>query len=300
MQLRLVHRLRETVAVSEIKFARYRAYVEARVNANNAMMALLAGSRLAAHSLQLYRGSPYELPGLFPAVEDIDRFNLLPDRASKVLIDADAHLAAVAIPYALSVYEAFVIDAIGMLRDEGYSVSRAWGALNAGQMHQTFFDAAGAPEPTDVIQLFHVLRCVRNAQIHHAGKVTQEVTKVLTSLTESQCKRWEQLTMGPMSSLIDNDTLHFTIGHLVASFAVTKEAARRINTVLGQKLSRETWASLAVEDFADSTDDPRNSRQWKRGLLGFARFYYLGGLNLTTEELEQAARQSDMWTTPSW
>ncbi len=292
--------VRETGGVSEINFARYRAYVDARVEANNAMIALLAGSRLAAHTLQLHSGSPHQLPGLFPAVSDIDRFNLLPDRASQLLLNADAHLAAVAIPYALAVYEAFVKDAIAMLDDAGYTVSQARGALNAGRMHKTFFEAAGVVEPADVIPLFHVLRCVRNAQIHHAGHVTTEVTEVLDSLTDAQRERWEKLTMAPLDSMMREGKLHFTIGHLIAAFAVTKEGARRLNETLGQKLSRERWAGIAVADFAESADHPRNSRQWKRGLLGFARFHYLGGLNLSAEELERAARRSGYWTATSW
>ena len=292
--------VRETGGVSEINFARYRAYVDARVEANNAMIALLAGSRLAAHTLQLHSGSPHQLPGLFPAVSDIDRFNLLPDRASQLLLNADAHLAAVAIPYALAVYEAFVKDAIAMLDDAGYTVSQARGALNAGRMHKTFFEAAGVVEPADVIPLFHVLRCVRNAQIHHAGHVTTEVTEVLDSLTDAQRERWEKLTMAPLDSMMREGKLHFTIGHLIAAFAVTKEGARRLNETLGQKLSRERWAGIAVADFAESADHPRNSRQWKRGLFGFARFHYLGGLNLSAEELERAARRSGYWTATSW
>ncbi len=264
------------------------------------MIALLAGSRLAAHSLQLHAGSPHQLPGVFPAVKDIDRFNLLPDRASQLLLDADAHLAAVAIPYALAVYEAFVKDAINMLENAGFTVSHARGALNAGRMHKTFFDAAGVVEPTESVPLFHVLRCLRNAQIHHAGQVTAEVTESLNSLTESQRGRWEQLTMGPLESVIKQDRLDFAIGHLIAAFAITKETARQINEVLGQKISREIWADLATADFAEGAEHPRNSRQWKKGLLGFARFHYLGGLNLSSDELELAARKSGLWTAMSW
>lgn len=288
------------IDVSEINFARYRAYVEGRVEANNAMVALLAGSRLAAHNLQLHHGSPHQLPGLFPAVEDIDRFNLLPDRASRLLRDADAHLAAVAIPYALSVYEAFVKDAILMLKDAGYAVSQKRGAFSAGHMHTTFFDAAGITEPTDVISLFHVLRCLRNAQIHHAGQVTSEVTETLNSLTEAQRERWAERTMDPVEMVIEGGKLNFTIGHLIAAFAVTKEAARRVNDVLGERLSRERWAEIAVADFVECGERPRNSQQWKKGLLGFARFHYLGGLNLSSGELELAARKLGLWTATSW
>jgi hypothetical protein len=286
--------------MSEINFDRYRTYVTARVDANNAMMALLAGSRLAAHSLQLHEGSPHQLPGLFPAVKDIDRFNLLPGRASELLLDADAHLAAVAIPYALAVYEAFVKDAIAMLEPDGYSISRANGALNAGRMHQTFYDAVGVPQPGDVMALFHVLRTIRNAQIHHAGSMTPEVTAAIHSLSSDQRQRWEKLIMGNVDDMLNDRKLSLTVGHLIAAFAVTKEAARHINQVLATKLSRQRWAIIAVTDYAATAPHPSNSRQWKKGLIGFARFNYLGSLRLSESELRLASHSSGLWTSPSW
>lgn len=292
--------MRETIDVSEINHAGYRAYVTGRVEANKAMMALLAGSRLAAHSLQLHAGSPHPLPGLFPAVNDIDRFNLLPDPAARLLLDADAHLSAVAIPYALAVYEAYVKDAISLLSRDGIVVATDRNALNAGRMHRTFYDAAATEQLADTVALFHLLRTVRNAQIHHAGSVTDEVRQTFDSLTPSQRQRWEQLTMSDAEVMFDGAKLRFSLGHLIAAFAVTKEAARRINAALAMKISRETWAGLAVEDYAADAEHPKNSRQWKRGLIGFARFHYLGNLALTDAELENAARTSTLWSAPTW
>jgi hypothetical protein len=286
--------------MSEINFERYRAYVSARVDANNAMIALLAGSRLAAHSLQLHAGSPHQLPGLFPTVKDIDRFNLLPGRASELLLDADAHLAAVAIPYALAVYEAFVKDATALLEEEKFPVSQARGALNAGRMHETFYEAAGLPQPDDVITLFHVLRTIRNAQIHHAGSTTPELIAVVKGLTKGQRQRWELLTMGNLDEMFDESRLKLTVGHLIAAFAITKEAARRVNEALAIKLSRETWAIMSVKDYASAAKHPRNSRQWKKGLVGFARFNYLGSLKLSESELRAASETLGLWTSPSW
>lgn len=286
--------------MSEINFRRYRKYVDARVDANNAMIALLAGSRLAAHNLQLHSGSPHQLPGLFPAVKDIDRFNLLPDQASTLLLDADSHLSAVAIPYALAVYEAFVKDAAGLLKRDGIAIAINRRSMAAGAMHKTFYTAAGVPQPLKTINLFHVLRAARNAQIHNAGELTSEVTTAISNLTADQQLRWEKLTMGPIGDMVDGDHLKFSIGHLVAAFAVTKEAARHINATLGKVLSRELWAELAVEDYLSTASHPRNSLNWKKGLIGFARFNYLGGIKLTGQELETAARSVGLWTHQQW
>lgn len=286
--------------MSEVNFHRYREYVHARVEANNAMIALLAGSRLAAHSLQLHEGSPHQLPGLFPAVKDIDRFNLLPGRATELLLDADAHLAAVAIPYALAVYEAFVKAVIALVAEDGYTVSTARGALNAGRMHQTLYEAVDTEQPGDTIAMFHLLRTIRNAQIHHAGVATPELLEVMSTLSIEQRQRWETLVMAPLEDMLIDGRLSLTIGHLIAAFAVTKEAARRINRVLVIKLSRQTWAEMAVRDYAGTANHPINSRQWKKGLLGFARFNYLGGLALSDGEIRDASVATGIWTSPSW
>lgn len=105
--------------------------------------------------------------------------------------------------------------------------------------------------------------------------------------------------MGAAEAMFVDGQLHFTLGHLIAAFAVTKEGARRVNDLLEQKLSRESWASYAVEDYAETAKHPRNSRKWKQGLIGFARFHY-SGLRLTESELQDAARAAGAWTASSW
>ena len=61
-------------------------------------MALLAGSHLANHTLNLTQGSDRPLSEIFPRVPHIERFNLKTETASALLADAEAHLSAMAIP----------------------------------------------------------------------------------------------------------------------------------------------------------------------------------------------------------
>ena len=290
---------RRAVAMREVKFSAYRQYEDARVDANNSMIALLAGSRLAAHTLQLHADSPHQLPGLFPRVRDIDRFNLLPGRATELLHGADAHLAAVAIPYALAVYEAFVLKVADLLEADGAPVSRARGSMNAGRMHATVYRAAQVDAPKDTIALFHVLRCLRNAQIHRAGLASKELVEVVSELSDDQQRQWERLTMAPLAGWPEGKHIDFTVGHLIAAFAVTKEAARALNETLQLALSRRFWAGLAVLDYAETAKPARNSSGWKRGVLGFASFNYKA-LNFTAAELETAAIEKGVWTGGAW
>lgn len=102
----------------EIHYPAYRTYVDTRVEANDAMMALLAGSRLAAHTLQLTEGSTATIASVFPAVEHIRRFDLRSDIARDLLRNADFHLASVAVTYALATHEDFATSTLTRLRDD--------------------------------------------------------------------------------------------------------------------------------------------------------------------------------------
>ena len=93
-----------------VEFPTFRRYEANRQEANNAMMALLAGSKLAVHTLQLTSGSKELLPRIFPGVDHIAYFNLATDEATRLLLDTAHHLGAVAIPYALAVHEDFVMN----------------------------------------------------------------------------------------------------------------------------------------------------------------------------------------------
>src|SRR4051812_37082257 len=88
----------------EVRFREYREYEERRIEASDAMMALLAGAQLASHMLRLNEGSDRLLPEVFPRVTHIRRFNLTSERARAILDTADQHLSALSVPYALAIH----------------------------------------------------------------------------------------------------------------------------------------------------------------------------------------------------
>src|SRR4051812_444630 len=103
----------------EVRFPAHRQYELTRIEISNAMMALLAGSQLAAHLLKLTEGSTRLLPEVFPRVEHIGRFNLTSGVARKILDDAESHLGAMAVPYALALHEDYLKSCLHMLEDAG-------------------------------------------------------------------------------------------------------------------------------------------------------------------------------------
>lgn len=281
----------------EILFREYRDYVANRVEVNNAMMALLAGSRLAAHTLQLHAGSTATLAHLFPAVEHIRRFDLRSDSARDLLHDADKHIASVSIPYALATHEEFVIEMIDFLKREGATLATHGKQVKAWNMHTVLFETCGYPAPVDWMESFHVLREARNCIIHAGGTASPDLKTLIGDMGTGSQLGWAHLNLGHFPrALVDGDgRLALTAEHVFTAFAVTKGIGRAINAALGAHLGVRTWARVAVEDFAASTSKPRNSSGWQRGARGFARKLYAEA-SVSDADVERAARDLGLWT----
>ena len=109
----------------EVRFPAYRRYEARRVEASNAMMALLAGAGMASHLLKLTADSRHLLPEVFPQVPHIGRFNLTTEVARQILDAADRHLGAMSIPYALALHDDFLRDCLELLEKAGRCTPRA-------------------------------------------------------------------------------------------------------------------------------------------------------------------------------
>lgn len=285
----------------EVKFALYRDMVSNRVLANNAMIALLAGARLASHTLQLAAGSQQMLPAIFPAVPDIDRFNLMPSNAQLLLSQADTHLAAVTVPYALSIQEDFVMATIEMVRTRGTRVRHVSGnKLGPSNMHESLFRAVGFTPPTSsYLEAFHILREMRNSSIHSGGVANPRLNGFLAAVSPDTERLWQRVALQPSSRALNAGRVEFTIGHIFLAFAVIKELAREVNSAIASHWTQAEWADLIIVDHVLNTSKLRNSEQWKRALIGFARVNY-GAIGLTEVTLEASARRSGAWTKATW
>jgi hypothetical protein len=286
--------------VVEVLYPGYRAYVENRIKVNDAMTALLAGSRLAAHTLQLTAGSSMTLGQVFPAVEHIGRFNLRSDEARNFLLDADYHLASVAVPYALATHEDFVMSTLNLLTAHGRTLVTHGKQVRAWNMHAVLFETVSVPEPDEWMQTFQVLRELRNCITHVGGSVSTRLRDAIVAMDSAARAGWERINLGLPPESIDQDGhLALTAEHIFSAFAVTKRLGREINTAIASELSKAEWATIAVDDFADQTTKPRNSSSWRRALLGFTRQHY-PGLGILESELELAARARGLWARHRW
>jgi hypothetical protein len=246
------------------------------------MMAMLAGSKLAAHTLQLTVGSTSTLSQLFPAVPHIARFNLRSDAARAFLENADYHIASVSIPYALATHEDFVVEMLKFLKGNGVALQTGGRNIRAW------------------LESFHVLREVRNCITHAGGSADSKLSEAIAAMGTGARAGWAAVNNGlAPESLIVGGRVALTAELIFQAFAITKRLGREINAALQSKLASAVWARMLVEDFAAQTSKAKNSDQWRRSLTGYASKHY-SGMPIDAEELESAARELGVWTSARW
>lgn len=269
------------------------------------MMALLAGSKLAAHTLQLTEGSTRLLPEIFPGVEHVSYFNLRTDAATQLLLDTGHHLGAVAVPYALAVHEDFVMTVLETLTQFGY-VRHAPGdkadttknRVSAWNMHEAVWMTLGQPFPAVgaclELEHFHLLREMRNTQIHAGGAIGPRLTDVVNGLSGPASVRWNDIARRQPVDVLADDPIRFTTFDIFTVFATTKAMGRTINELLRDHLPVARWAEMCVDDYARISSHPGASDRWIRSLIGHAHMNY-GASPLTEADVVDAAVEAGAW-----
>ncbi|QVI19686.1 hypothetical protein KHQ06_25435 [Nocardia tengchongensis] len=266
-----------------VRFRSFREYEEHKAEANNAMMALLAGAQLSAHLLRLSEGSERLLPEVFPAVEHIHRFSLKPDRAREILLSADAHLGKMAVPYVLALHEDYMRTCLGLLHANNLC-SKASTKGNLVDLHPSFETVTGHVFNEDMKCYMTALRLMRNAVIHNGSTVTEALQDELALWTPQQEKGWLELAKRNPRTLQVGDRIDFGHGEMIAALAITKRLDREANLGLQAKLSRPCWAKMVFDEvFADHPQMVGNPKAL-RTAKGVARHHY-APLQLTDAEL---------------
>ncbi|MET7618806.1 hypothetical protein [Streptomyces sp. NPDC005408] len=278
--------------MSIVHFPEYRAYEQDRIRASDAMMALLAGSRLAENTLRLTEGSARLLPEIFPAVPHIQRMNLTTASARTLLSHAEQHLSAMAVPYALAIHEDFVQTCFGMLIKAKQVTRKEVADSNASSMHRLFQQKVGRQLPKESLEQFHLIRQMRNAVIHAGGKPKQGLITAANNLSPNALAQWTKVTgEHPATRVALGVPVTLSHGELILALAVTKRISQEMNFALRDSLSREVWADAALSDFETEHPQLNHVSQRKRKLTGFLRTYYQS-LNLTEAEIAPAIQRA--------
>lgn len=255
-------------------------------------MALLAGSQLAAHALQVTNDQSRLLADIFPTVPHIKRFNVRPGVARDILDSAELYLATMAVPYVLGLHEDYMSGCIDHCVESGLISRSDADGLRSTDIHEAFQAAASAPFAIEILELFHLLRRLRNCQIHSGGRVDRSLLNYLSRLSPKACALWETFTNEPIPSLQLGDEIVFRQGELAAALAVTKRLAEQANESLALVISRDKWADMMIADWAAEHGGQTTDRlQQLRKARTFAQQYY-APLALTDAEVGKALERA--------
>ncbi len=272
-----------------VLYAEYRRLESLRRDANNAMMALLAGSKLAVNTLQLTRGSELVLSAIFPQVPHIKRFNLRADLAAALLDDAEHHLATMAVPYVLALHEEYMRNCASLLFSHGLLSKSQLDALSAKNVHEKVASSTNGAFTVESLELFHLARTLRNSQIHEGGRVNDECSAVRAGLSRTAVSLWEYLTKEPAAAYAIGDPIDLRQPQLTAMLAITHKLMEEANVILQPAVPTATWASMAIADLlAEGMDLVGNPQQRFRKVVRFTRRYY-SAVAIPDTELRTAA-----------
>ncbi|MGP5220422.1 hypothetical protein [Arthrobacter rhombi] len=274
--------------MSEVKYKRYRDYLSQRIAANDTVMGLLAGSKLASQSLAITAGSQMLLKDIFPQVPHIDRFNLKAGKARGVLEDAENLLGVLAVPQIMALHEDLITGMLELLERSMAGSTNPNQRLNAKNMHARFEGAASISFTSSTLDLFQLLRMSRNAHIHNGGVVSKHFADELATCAPASLQLWRGITGESFPAYKEGDKVELRLPALIGTLAITKRLANEANEGLQQSLSPSVWADLVAED-CKSPWVPGNDGQQKKRILGIARKYY-AAVNITEADL-MAAQQ---------
>jgi hypothetical protein len=270
-----------------VRFGAYRGHEEIRKDASNAIMGLLVGAGVAAHLLQLTDGSDQLLPVIFPNIPHVRRLNLTSSRTREILADVDKHLGAMAVPYALAFHEDYLKTCLNLLARAGYKLGLAADGHKLFQQHEAIEKATGKTLNRTSLEQMHMLRVMRNCQIHSGGRADDRLMSLQKGWSDEANEGWLNISDSSPRDLTRNDVIIFGPGEIFIALAATKVLARQVNQFLQPALPRWLWADLVLEDIQEPGLAKTSHPEIRRKANGYARFNY-GPMGLTDDEIAAA------------
>ncbi len=272
---------------SIVHFEAYRQHEEIRKETSNAIMGLMVSAGLSSHFIKIFDSSEGTLSVFFPNVPHIKRMDLSATEAQLILDNVHKHLGAMAVPYTLGFHEDYMKTCLTLLEKSGRKLSKRADEFGSSEQHEEFQKATQQTFNSDSLQQFHMLRLMRNAQIHEGGLVGTPIVNLLKQWSPSADVGWQELTKSSPTKLKTGDKVNFGSNEIFVALATTKSLAREANRFLQKTIPRDFWADLVVEDFLNGSPEALGRVGTLKKLNGLARFYY-GNLQLTESEIEHA------------
>ncbi|BCW12151.1 hypothetical protein NtRootA4_32130 [Arthrobacter sp. NtRootA4] len=257
-----------------VKYPDYRSYERLRIQTNDTMMGLLVGSKLAAVALEQTASREVTLSRMFPSVDHIRRFDHRVDTARDVLENAESLLGAMAVPYVLGLQEDLFVGMLNLLDQQPTITVQDLAGTKTANMHTRFENATSTTFEGDDVELFSLVRIMRNMQIHNGGKASEWLESTAAGLSGKAKDKWQDIAGVPAPSYAQGDEVSLSLPELIVILAVSKRLADKANFALQNTLSRPFWLQMLKDDWVASEPKKGNAEQQLKKLKGYARMFY--------------------------
>lgn len=191
-----------------------------------------------------------------------------------------------AVPYVLGLQEDLFISMLNLLDTQSTITVPDLAGTKTVNMHSRFEAAANIAFQPDDVELFNLVRVMRNTHIHNGGKANAWLEATTARLSSTAKGQWQDITGEPAPSYAEGDEVSLGLPELIVALAVSKRLADKANGGLQNALSRPTWLGILRSDWVASTPDSKgNPEQRLRKLKGYARVYY-GPLKFSHDEIK--------------
>ena len=273
-----------------VKYAQYQDHERQRIQTNDTMMGLLAGSKLAAQTLSLTSGSQLVLSQIFPAVEHIERFNLRTDKAREILDNAESLLGILAVPQVIALHEDLLRGMLDLVVEVDPTFGDLMDGFKAANAHQRFETATRVRFDTESVELFHLVRVARNTHIHSGGRADRRLVNRIGATSGEAFAVWEKITGTTFPVYVEGEPVALGLFELIGILAIVKRLAEEANVALQSALPHEKWADMIVQEWIPQSR-PGNPGQKTRQVAGLARRNF-AAIELTEADLAAAMHRA--------
>lgn len=181
-------------------------------------------------------------------IADIRNFNYRASEAKEHMEAAERDLAYMAVPYATSLYEAYLGEVAHLAVREGHG--RVPVRAGAFKLHE-YLGNAGVAVPTTEHTLFEAIRTIRNCVAHAAGIVDEEADAALAAVhaNPDAAASWERVAKRKVPVLTPGEPLPLSGREAFVALYIVGNCAHWINHAAASAIGRDTWADVAILDY---------------------------------------------------
>ena len=282
----------------EVRHRPWRDFDSVRRAATNAVAGLGFGVALARKDAadRSSRGDNKRFSEAFPGVPAAGEFDFGPNRAHVELTAAEATLAQMTIPFAMSLYNEYLVETVMLFeRWKATGLTRAPESLTLGELGTHLQDAHGVALTGHQGELLELLAHSRNRVIHYGGRAGSHLLQLRRGLSGEAESAWERVAQRPFPDPVVGEPLVLNRRDAAAALAVVDHAASELNFTMRETFSVRFWADVAVEDYIEQFPRPWHSddrAQREKAIGGYvARDYATVGIS-ELDIAESVARYS--------